>query len=532
MPDTVARFYHPHFTQNINNFQSLFGQVADRLATLCATFGDIPVIRYHTGQTHSRLCETLAQQLQTRVARLNESKTFTRQQSQIVIIDRSYDLSTIFMHGTTFQSQIYDILNVGVCSIPETDMNMNEKGGKDKADLPKRKYLDDVYTKTIIDDNSGDKRKDFVLTDINDLYARVRHKEAVKVSQFLARELNQYKSESKTQKVRMQNVEHLNNEEVMAGLRELPQYRAIMDDFTSLINLSQLLISEYESESLVKLVEFENALASNFDEEGKVVKQGDHMEGLTKLLVDQVISPSNKLRLIILYFCVMRGIKQEQKESLMEKTSLGQDHNRMLRKFLDCGMETEQETQTTDLFGLELDKGKKSEKKNKGDKHTHKFEDDPETLEKMKKWVRAQDTVSTHYKPEVRTLLEDMINDRLPLGSFPYVQAPDHRISTTNQKVHADATGLKAKNKNWDFSNYGNGTVTQKDMDEADTGDTRKKMVLFVIGGITFTEMKYVYELAKSAQTDLYIGSTSIYTPKSFLEAIDKTVPDELLNKS
>ncbi|KAJ2765433.1 syntaxin binding protein 1, partial [Coemansia nantahalensis] len=43
-------------------------------------------------------------------------------------------------------------------------------------------------------------------------------------------------------------------------------------------------------------------------------------------------------------------------------------------------------------------------------------------------------------------------------------------------------------------------------------------VIVYIAGGVTFSEMRAVYELADQLNREIYIGSTHVITPRGFLD--------------
>eukprot|EP00959_Pyramimonas_sp_CCMP1952_P026187 549763-Pyramimonas_sp.AAC.1 len=57
----------------------------------------------------------------------------------------------------------------------------------------------------------------------------------------------------------------------------------------------------------------------------------------------------------------------------------------------------------------------------------------------------------------------------------------------------------------------------------------RKRLVVFVIGGITRSEVRTAYEISRATGRDVIIGSTSLDTPIEFLSHL-KSLDEEQTN--
>eukprot|EP01069_Polyplicarium_translucidae_P009055 Polyplicarium_translucidae@DN3284_c0_g2_i4.p1 len=110
-PDSLAEVYEGEEGSNM----ATLGAIADQLLTLCATFKDIPNIRFQTGA--SRFTEQIASLLHAKLKRLDWLGT--RGRTTLVIIDRSIDCAPLFLHEYTYQAVAYDLLGISCASTLE-----------------------------------------------------------------------------------------------------------------------------------------------------------------------------------------------------------------------------------------------------------------------------------------------------------------------------------------------------------------------------------------------------------------------------
>lgn len=47
-----------------------------------------------------------------------------------------------------------------------------------------------------------------------------------------------------------------------------------------------------------------------------------------------------------------------------------------------------------------------------------------------------------------------------------------------------------------------------------------QRMLVFMVGGITYSEMRTAYEVGKRNNTEVYLGSSHVFTPTSYMEAL------------
>ena len=62
-------------------------------------------------------------------------------------------------------------------------------------------------------------------------------------------------------------------------------------------------------------------------------------------------------------------------------------------------------------------------------------------------------------------------------------------------------------------------------VDSGASEDIRPRFIVFVLGGITFSEMRSAYEIAEQRGVNLYIGSTNTLTPTEYIQDLSNLPP-------
>ncbi|POI25149.1 hypothetical protein CIB84_011101 [Bambusicola thoracicus] len=93
-----------------------------------------------------------------------------------------------------------------------------------------------------------------------------------------------------------------------------------------------------------------------------------------------------------------------------------------------------------------------------------------------------------------------------------------------------DAIENKLDSKEWPYcSQYpptwnGSGIVSARQKPKASSQDERRsnaRLIIFVIGGITYSEMRSAYEVSQTYKScEVIIGSTHILTPRRLLDEV------------
>ena len=112
---------------------------------------------------------------------------------------------------------------------------------------------------------------------------------------------------------------------------------------------------------------------------------------------------------------------------------------------------------------------------------------------------KNEENLFLKWTPVLKYIIKDFIDGKSNLTEVGTQDAP--------------ATSTSASNRKYGFTK------------------TTKRLIVFVMGGITYSECRVAYEISKEEQNwEVIIGSSDIFTPESFLEQVkmlNKPIPDE-----
>ena len=106
-----------------------------------------------------------------------------------------------------------------------------------------------------------------------------------------------------------------------------------------------------------------------------------------------------------------------------------------------------------------------------------------------------------------------MINQKLDLGAFPYAgEEPRTDPAPFVQGASHRSQPLQKKSKSW----KGGG---------ARAGQPGPRLILFVVGGISYSECRTAYELSRKFGVTVFVGSTEVLTPQRALQRLSCAPP-------
>ncbi|KAI6064091.1 Syntaxin-binding protein 3 isoform X1 [Aix galericulata] len=244
-------------------------------------------------------------------------------------------------------------------------------------------------------------------------------------------------------------------------MKKMPHYRKEITRQVVHLNLAEDCMSKFKP-NIERLCKTEQDLALGTDAEGQKVK--DSMRVLLPVLLNKNHDNYDKIRAILLYIFSTNGTTQENLDKLIQNVQIESDSD-MIRnwKYLDVPIISSQQKQTR--------RDRSSE----------------ETFQ-LSRWT-----------PVIKDVMEDAIENKLDSKDWPYCsQCPP----------------------TWN----GSGAVSARQKPKASYQDERKssaRLIIFVIGGITYSEMRSAYEVSQAHKScEVIIGSTHILTPRRLLDEV------------
>ncbi|KAL5612558.1 hypothetical protein BROUX41_004344 [Berkeleyomyces rouxiae] len=444
--------------------------LAQKIASVCITMGEAPKVRYYMppNPRHeaSVLCTHLARFVQEEFD--NYARRFpdfppktSRPQGTLLITDRSMDLMAPILHEFTYQAMAHDLLSI-------------EEG--DKV----------TYSVVINQGTPEEENKVMELQEKDKVWTENRHRHMKDTIGRLMSELQKFMSANHNFVNPDESKTTLNTiKDMMAGL---PQFQETKEAYSLHINMAEQCMAYFQQRKLPDVAAVEQTLATGLDEDLR--KPKGILEQVVRLLDDDAVPSSDRLRLVIMYILFRDGIITEDINRLLAHSQLPLQDRDLIFNLNGLGA-----LATRDLK-------------------------DPRPLPEP---LFAPDTTQpvdeeytlSRFKPVLKYVLEEISKGTLRQDAFPYVIPPQN---PNEDLIAAQSGSLRTARGNWAASGRRQ-------------PENRQRNFIFVAGGATYSESRCCYEIAHEHNKDVYLISSHMQTPALFVRQIsDLSMPPKTLD--
>jgi len=121
------------------------------------------------------------------------------------------------------------------------------------------------------------------------------------------------------------------------------------------------------------------------------------------------------------------------------------------------------------------------------------------------------------YVPYLQGVMEQLVENKLDDEKYPYTSPPPASGGDAPTGKASGKSARKAKAGDWKSGG-------KNEKDEAKDGgfdeDSRPLFVVFVLGGITLSELRSAYEIAEQKNAKLVVGSTNTLVPGDYIREL------------
>lgn len=367
------------------------------------------------------------------------------------------DLMAPLLHEFTYQAMAHDLLTL--------------KEG-DKV----------TYHMTINEGSDGAEDKDMELQEKDKVWVDNRHRHMKDTIEKLMGDFQKFLDQNPNFTDDNQDATSLNAiKDMLAGL---PQFQEMKEAYSLHLTMAQECMNVFQNQKLPDIASIEQTLATGLDEDFK--KPKNVLEQVARLLDDDAITPSDRLRLIMVYLIYRDGVILEDVKRLLAHAALPPSDAEV-------------------VGNLEL----------LGARPLKELKDARTTLPPLfprptSNAAQNEEYALSRFQPALKRLLEDLSRGALDQIAFPYVKPP----MDANEDALAAQGSLRAAAPRW--AGAGRRQV-----------ENRQRVIVYMAGGATYSEARSCYEVSAARGKDVFLVSSHMLAPQLFVRQVSDLSVDK-----
>eukprot|EP00052_Salpingoeca_macrocollata_P012451 m.96645 g.96645 ORF g.96645 m.96645 type:complete len:629 (+) comp18487_c0_seq1:262-2148(+) len=271
-----------------NSRQDKTTHIAAVLGSLCATLEDSPIVRYPSSSDKIATLAAAVQQRLDFLRGLNPKMKTKQRRSQIILLDRPFDLYSPLVHELTYQAAAYDLLSI-------------EK---------------DTYSYKYEDSKGRQQTRQTFLAEEDDLWRRFRHEHISRVFRDVSKSLQEFAS--KKQQLTSSAGSAKDTKDIKEIMKQIPQHQEQMAKYSLHLDLASNINKAFNLK-VEKATMAEQNMVMGETPEGMKVR--DFIDQISSVILSD-IGEDNKLRLLMLCVIAKQGLKSSELQQLLDKTGI------------------------------------------------------------------------------------------------------------------------------------------------------------------------------------------------------------------
>lgn len=401
----------------------------------------------------------------------------------MLILDRSVDMAAVLVHEYTYEAAAYDLLDQegGMLDI---DHNVVSQQGKEQ-----------------------------LLSDADPIWEELKHLHIDSARQRLVARVQQVRDNTVSRDAGGRDI---GTDEMLEMLRKTPEQRDTMNKLMLHLTLLEQVTMRIKEEELHpgQLGLLEQDIACGIDMSGKDVKADRVQEKMTRILKDPAVhlSGESTLRLLMLFFTCFANIAEPLRRQLMEFAQLSGEDQDILMAMLRTKL-------------MEVPSHQRHKVGGSGCVHRVTREQ----AARFKQNARAEDSiVLSRFEPRIKGLIEQLWQDRLSAEDFPFLEGSNAANSSSARAVPSfgsltpGPSPQRADKEQWSFASWDQTPGCGGAGKASAPQEITQRMIIFVIGGITHSELRAAAEVRTSLPrgSEVVLGGTAVLTPRRLMRVL------------
>jgi syntaxin-binding protein 1 len=383
-----------------------------------------------------------------------------RERGTILILDRSFDLTSPLMHEYSYQALVYDLLPV-----ENNVLKYKSETGK------------------------GSVEKEALLGEQDEVWVELRNSHISQVVETIGARMKDILQNSSGAKLSSSGAK-LSVEEMAAAVKQLPEYQQTMSRWGAHTAISSAALSKFIKDNIFPLSKIEQLATTGLyddDEEGLItLKSGDIFSRVLET-VQSMTDKNAKIRLVAIWWIAQKTATEDQKRQMIQAANITGAEQQLLLNFSRLSANSsnlttaaKQEVKaTTGVFSSFFGSSSKPEE------------------------AKGGSIVNSRHTPQLKIILEQLQNGDLSITNFPTAgtNAPAKEVKSAAKSVRKFGTGNRWGSK-------------------ADAGFEGGRVIVFIAGGVSYSEIRSAHEVSAATRKEVIIGSTHIISPANFVEQV------------
>ncbi|ETM97637.1 hypothetical protein PPTG_20156 [Phytophthora nicotianae INRA-310] len=271
-----------------------------------------------------------------------------------------------------------------------------------------------------------------------------------------------------------------------AGLRELPEYREMLGKLSQHLFLAGKAMDIFTSTGLLEASNIEQTLATGVEESGKKLKHSAVAKQLEDLFKDPKLTENDRFRVAVVFALTQDTMKEAERNKVMQAAKLSKKHETILENMvLVAGSELYKQNGNSLISS--------------------------EDLKLATKKAEVVEYSNARYDPKIKAIVASALKRTLSESEYPYIITPPPQSPTASDSKKPGPVSLRKKMA-------GKGKAQEAAVEsEQFSGE---KMIVFMSGGATYSELRSIYEVRSEEKRDVFLGTTSFVAPPAFIESL------------